>query len=168
MKKAYVKPVFLAEEFVAAASHVAGCGDGSVNSVKEIIPGTTYLCEFHDNSCNSTLVLENSEANKLYGSHDENFKGSTDLTYWDYAKADSAGSFNDKIYLFTQNDYECDFVWTGYRNDTVKVWGTLEKEKRSTTNVFYDTFKSLTGFFRGSEAVNGHHPLGYNGSSFFS
>lgn len=175
MKKAYVKPVFLAEEFVAASSYVASaCGVSNAKSLE--IKDGDLLCNTHNNHCSLDFSLEGSYVNttKYDGSVIDttsqtgySLNNDNGFSYWDYAKQD-----DQKACLFNSTIGDCDFLWSGNSNDTIWVWNSVDKGSADTSNGFIkgvkDTFKSLTGFFNGNESITGKHDVGYWGQSFRS
>lgn len=120
MKKAYVKPVFMAEEFVATAS-VASCGiNPSQIGTLDVYYGQ-HLC--YNQTCGH--YVGNDQGNLEYDAKD----------YWWYAtgKPDNTGSNNvaptaagSGAYLFTDGTVACDFIWNGFGQD-VGIWTDNEK-----------------------------------------
>lgn len=117
MKKAYVKPVFLAEEFVAASSYAAnGCPTTKITP-KAIAQGTKI--------CNDGHTVSQTNKAMINGYYDE----TQNITYWDYASwneekrtgaGDSTHAATDS-YLFSTESSVCDFVWNNTANE-VGVW----------------------------------------------
>ena len=164
MKKAYVKPVFLAEEFVADAS-VAACTRSSIYEALELKRGDTTLC---DQNCGHAIGKGSEyHIDDLYTHDDIEVSDGVipDVnknTYWQYAQAEDG-----KVTLFNQNNCECDFLWsyenTGTVNE-VKVWGSTAKDERPNNGIF-GTGWSLVKFFLGNSTSHG---LGYDGTPFLS
>lgn len=166
MKKAYVKPVFLAEAFEGTAS-VASCAGGSVNTPIELQTGN-YMC--YDIKNNGKLEGDNGH---IVGGH--NGKAPV-MKYWDQAGANKEGNETTDVYLFTDSNVVCDFLWSG-EGSTVKGWSTNgkesglvwnENERNDAARVFFDFGKKLLEFFCGPVADNENHNPGYNGYLFFS
>lgn len=170
MKKAYVKPVFLAEEFVAASSYVASSCGQSVFSALLIEYDKNFCAKRGCNADSMTFHREtdyNNESNKpaVYQEYNGTKVEGVD-SYWDYANYN-----DDKAYLFTGGSSECDFLWNGHASDKVYVWDNVLKGAAEGAKQILATFGglsfSLTGFLTGNEATNGH-PTGYEGQSFRS
>jgi len=143
MKKAYVKPVFMAEEFVSE-SYFAGRCDGRYKPISFDL-GTTMcdgshvvaklgLGENNDQSDGkkSGLALtwyqkQNGAADKVYeqGMIDENGY----LTNYGYAFADG------DMTIFGDMDVNCDFLWddAGNGHDYIKVWDSAFASERQNT-----------------------------------
>lgn len=112
MKKAYVKPVFMAEEFEGLAHVTSTCGY-SINDPAEVYDGVG-IC-FKKNGCNHTVDGSGEIDTGMY---------SNELTYWEYASG--AGASNEQgndAYLFTVGNGQCDFLWNS-SNDDMGVWKT--------------------------------------------
>ena len=170
MKKAYVKPVFLAEEFVAASSYVASSCGQSVRS--------KLLLEYEKNFC----AKPNCQADSLTF-HSEDHYGQDHQkppVYHEYngTKVDGVESFWDyanygdnEAYLFTGGLSDCDFLWGGNNNDKVYVWDNVLKGAAEGAKQIVATWNNaiycLTGFLTGNEDGNGH-PVGYEGKAFQS
>lgn len=118
MKKAYVKPVFMAEEYELTAS-VAGC-EYSPSKPFEIWKGT-YICA---SGQGHSVGQGNPTDDPVLG-------------YWDYATAGRYQNYDTKFeghgyqmgnegtnngaYVFTGAETQCDFVWNSYNGD-IGVW----------------------------------------------
>lgn len=111
MKKAYVKPVFVAEEFEGTAS-VATC-------TPNYNPTTTPMKVYKD-----LQVCEHKNNGHEIG------KGSGDVkNYWSYATngaytsapKEQENDLNKAAFLFTSGQQECDFVWNSYDGE-IGVW----------------------------------------------
>ena len=150
MKKAYVKPVYMADEFEMTAC-VASCGKGSINSPIEINDGER-LCVGPGND-------HKIKANSVFG--------------WNDAKSDGT-----EVYLFTNSNIECDFLWYG-EGSYVQAWSTDKDDKNSivwtqedrkslTAETNYSFSEILMSFFCGNQADNDNHRPGYGGYEFFS
>ena len=150
MKKAYVKPVFLAEEFGMTAC-VASCVGASVNSPIEI-EDDGRLCVGPGND-------HRIDADSVYG--------------WENAAGDGTS-----VYLFTNSNIECDYLWYG-EGSSVQAWSTdkddinsivwnQEARKNLTQSTNYSFGKILMNFFCGNNTGNQNHRPGYNGYAFFS
>ena len=164
MKKAYVKPVFLAEEFVGTTA-VAGCGEGSVNKPVELEKGQ-YLC--YKVKPNGSYQGDNG--------HQIGKNNAPVLQYWDYAGANKEDDEKTDVYLFTDSSIVCDFLWNG-QGSTVKGWSTNgqesglvwdETQRTDSARNFFDFRKKLLEFFCGPNADNDNHNPGYNDKIFFS
>lgn len=146
MKRAYVKPVFLAEAFEGTAS-VASCGydADAANSALQVWEGKG-LCAVGD------------------GGHRIGKKDAAVDQWWDYATktegangkpptSDSLKGFNDGAFLFTDSQTVCDFVWNSVDSD-IGIW-TSEKGNASTAiwdvtkrdNMFITLIKGFAAFF---------------------
>lgn len=154
MKKAYVKPVFLAEEYELTQS-VAVCdlsGSAPLN-----INLNTVLCQGGDNGHEFNT---SSEAYKgIYGK-DAN---KADVTYWQYAG--DHGTTDHA--LFADDELNCDYVWDNYE-DNVGVWRPGEKEGVTNLGGYFVDWLGIkfSQFFHknggnGSSNNPGHEP-GYN------
>lgn len=172
MKRAYMKPVFLAEAFEGTAS-VASCDYHSGAPGKEVlIYNGLRLCS-GGNSCSHTVG--------------GNKKDSGDVQeYWNYATENglTAGPTSDDYikggvngaYLFTGGQKVCDFVWNG-GNSQVGIWIDNETDKnpiskaenRNPLNAVFDWISSFSDFFdiKGNGS-NGHKPGVEGGGQFFS
>ena len=153
MKKAYVKPVFLAEEFV-----MTDCVASCPTSTK--VPGPI---EDKTNVC----VGDNGHKVNL----DKGLVGK----YWSYADDDST-----MVYLFTNATYECDFLWNstgsnveGWSTNGTEgglVWDQAKREKlKLTSSTNYSFGQKLIYFFTGdAKADNKEHVPGFMTGKFFS
>ena len=169
MKKAYVKPVFLAEEFVAAMDHVAACTTNYWTP--QIIqwptngqPGTD-LCEGNDGHSvgfneNQALILSNHDKEKFY------YDYSQKITYKEYAEwnADQRPGANaddytaTNAYLFNSGHSACDFVWDNTNSD-VGVW-----KKGTDGNWIVSLIDNFGTFFLGASANGSGHRPAINGT----
>lgn len=110
MKKAYVKPVFLAEVFEGTAS-VATC------------------TQDYDPTKNLMQVYNGLQACEHGNKGHEIGHGSSPVNeYWSYATNGSSTNPtkpvddpNSAAYLFTSGQQECDFVWNSYDGE-IGVW----------------------------------------------
>ena len=100
MKKAYVKPMFFAEEFAATAT-VAVCPVRSANPLP--IHAKDFIC-----SSPGHAVDHNGKA-PVHG-------------YWDYATSDGTDS-----YIFNSGEGACDFVWNS-GNGPLGFWTSVDTE----------------------------------------
>lgn len=178
MKKAYVKPVFLAEAFEGTAS-VASCGydADAANSAIQIWHGKN-LCTVGDGG--------------HYVGKDNGNKHPDVAQWWDYAtntngantnppKSNSLSGFNNGAYLFTDGQTVCDFVWNSVDSD-VGIW-TSEKDNASTAiwdvtvrnnsvfnqNLFVTFIKGFAAFFGIEPDEDKNHKPGIKGQgAFFS
>lgn len=170
MKKAYVKPVFLAEEYVAVASHVAGCGDASINKALIITPGQC-VCDGGDgHSAGQGGKGNPAGISMMYnGKVNENKNTNSQYDYWEYAK-ENDGVSN----LFSSNNFDCDFLWDYYSTgkDEIYVWESATAERNS----FLGTIGAMLNgavmtyarfFTNSNQGLNQHNP-GYMGQSFQS
>ena len=117
MKKAYVKPVFFAEEFVAS-EHVAGICKLSVTSQLPIYEGVQI--DKHSVSYSET-PNDNVNVSGWMNSH-----YNSEMTYWEYAGVGSkqeAQEGKSDAYLFTATNGVCDFLWN-HQTDEMGVWGS--------------------------------------------
>ena len=154
MKKAYVKPVFIADTYELTSS-VAGCGPVSVYSGWRINANMQICTEKHGNQ-QSAHSIKQSSLDKTYIGNDDG----ANLSYWEYATytgKDDQGNYqfnNDDAYIFF-NNVICDFLWNpedqeGGRGD-VYVWDSIEK------NGGIKLVGSLFSWLTGS---NASHPVG--------
>lgn len=170
MKKAYVKPVFLAEEFSGTAN-VASCAYGATQSELQVWKGSS-LCKVGD------------------GGHTVGKKNYDAANWWEYA-TETAGAnknpptsaslngYNNGAYLFTDGQYVCDFVWsdsdaqvgiwTSKANDTTSAISSEADRKNGilNTNLFVTFISSFSKFF-GIEPDNENHVPGIDNKAFFS
>ena len=165
MKKAYVKPVFIAEEFAAASSYAAGtiCGV-SMYTPYGLTAGEdwahkndgTHLCTADGH----WLVLNRDRQPTKVGSAwhiDES------MTNWEYATADGQAT------LFIGK--ECDFVWdpSSGPNGAVSVWDDVDVDDR---NELYTGWENggkndLWGFlkfFTGKDEKDPNHLIPFDGN----
>lgn len=168
MKKAYVKPVFLAEEFENTMS-VAACEYHASSKPAQIWRGTP-LCSVGDSGHG-------------VGGDPGTGKKVEVNNWWDYAtntkEATDAnpntGTYNDGAYLFTSGSTTCDFVWNS-TTDTVKIWTSEENNKAT---AIWDSTKRENGFltviddlfalfFFGNKAGFGNHTPVYDELKMFS
>ena len=154
MKRAYVKPMFVAEEYEMTEC-VASCGKGSINQPAIITKGVR-LCS--GNGQDHTFKKD-SDLQAVYG--------------WSEAQKDKTSA-----YLFTNSNIECDFLWYGGDSD-VQAWSTnkddinsivwkQEDREKLTADKNYSFGKKFMEFFFGIGADNENHKPGYNGYEFFS
>lgn len=169
MKKAYVKPVFLAEEFVAETSYAnTTCGTGTQVAL-EIKDGDCFCSK--DKNCASTFYENGDQGtvHTLYKDVDDdailpNNVNPDNFTIWNYATYN-----NDKAYLFGSSLQECDFVWSGNKEDQVYVWGSTDKSIRTNpANLLTKALGIVSQFFAGNGSSHGKHPVGYNQTVFQS
>lgn len=175
MKRAYVKPVFVAEKFAAASSYASSACGVSVWNALQIKDGD-LLCNTHKNHCSLDFDLGKSNANNdMYTGYvsdpnaENGYNKNTDgnFSFWDYATEK-----DQKAYLFNSTIGDCDFLWNGDSSETIKVWNSVDKDAADTSKGFIkgiiDTFQSLSLFFTGNESITGNHDVGYNQQSFRS
>lgn len=177
MKKAYVKPVFLAEEFVAAAS-VATCPYKPNSAVNQALDLTEYMSN-NTKICTNT---SNGDGHTIMGSgvlRDESIKA--------YAKGSVTGdsatisnSNGDGFFsLFDTANIVCDFVWLkpSSGEDKVQVWGNdnqlvADHSQRSTLMDWIvkgkNWSKGFMWFFAGCNATEKNHGLNYEVFDFNS
>ena len=144
MKKAYVKPVFLAEAF-EVTTNVAACKTRS-NAPHEIWKGDPCSCGAPGHAVDKT-------------------GGAPVDQYWDYASNGNKNNYNrgemganNGSYIFTDDLLTCDFVWNE-RGGMVGVW-----KDKETNNLVSD----LTQRFFGEEGTNKGSFVDYIGSSFMA
>lgn len=163
MKKAYVKPVFVAE--MSYANN--GCGVSiyqpaqiTYATKKDKYDGTTAdLCS---DSEDGHFIQYETDKNKKWGlalDYCYNEKNNTNLDYWQYATSGNTEE-ETKATLFVT--VLCDFVWnpnTG-NDGNVSVWDTVlgRTEGKQYGSSVIGTFAK---FFTGS---NQSHPFRYKGS----
>lgn len=177
MKKAYVKPVFLAEEFVAETSYAnSACGISSGAAYKLYINDNNpqHLC-IHDGCKGHSLQSKsyvNNHTNTFITDITNDQKTET-MTYWNYAtKSDGEAT------LFSFGAVDCDFMWKTNGQDQVSAWKYVDNDTRasmvkSTTNIFELIFtnigQSFSQFFlANSSSGQGVHEPGEVDSPFFS
>lgn len=160
MKRAYVKPVFLAEEYVAASNYVAACG--TLSWLPQLIKfptdhktgDGTHLCE--NTTCAHSVGSNRNQAIIIKDKYDTN-TSYEDYAGWDTSKRPNAGEDEysaTNAYLFNSGHGACDFVWDNTGSD-VGVWKKDEKNN----NWFVDMIGNFGSFFYGSPANgNGHRP----------
>ena len=171
MKKAYVKPVFLAEEFEGTMS-VASCGYDATNMELQIWHGK-QLCV------------------KQHNGHYVGKKPGEVADWWDYATNTSSAKgnpptsasldgYNDGAFLFTDSQTVCDFIWNSVDSD-VGIW-TSEKgnsskaiwdvETRNNSilnqNLFVTFIKGFADFFGIEADEDKNHKPGIKDQAFFS
>ena len=174
MKKAYVKPVFLAEEFVAAAS-VAACKYNPGSAVNE-----TLSLEFlwpEGVKKPPVLCAKGDAGHDVYGG--ELFDGNGQNHYKTELLGDYAYKEDNTATLFDTSNRACDFVWmqpSGNGNE-IKVWGDGEDtpslvanhSSRDTSKLFYwNGIQNFLQFFAGDAADNQNHSINYTLFSFNS
>lgn len=145
MKKAYVKPVFMADEYELTAS-IANCGPVSTTRGWALVLGNQVCSEKHGNEQqahifeNTDLIVENSY--------------SQGLSYWDYATysgkdANGNNTYNDQVYLFVDGNNVCDFIWKDVTNlsgqSEVYVWDSIDKTGGTRTEAAGSFVKLFTG-----------------------
>ena len=160
MKKAYVKPVFMAEEFVATAS-VASCGYNvsDPNSALQVWH-TMHLCT--NTSCSHQIG--GNQGNLTYDANN----------WWGYATdtpgarptSDSTDGLNDAAYLFTDAQTVCDFVWSS-KTSNVGIWTGTQGDKTTAisdsnnrTNAFVTLINDFSNFFHIPASQNDQHSPG--------
>ena len=177
MKKAYVKPVFLAEEFVAETSYAnSACGISSGKAFTLYIDDnnpqhlcTHSPCKGHDMT--SSSVVYTGENSFIVDSE----KNTDTMTYWNYAtKSDNEAT------LFSFGAVDCDFMWKTNGQDQVSAWKYVDNDTRaslikSTNNIFdliITGLGSFSQFFHGNHgngsSGNGQHEPGEAEGAFFS
>lgn len=167
MKKAYVKPVFLAEEFFMTMS-IAACQYSMNNPAKiyhgvRMCSGNNHKVTWSPNATNKGTINT-----KTYTAAD-----GTVMDYWQYSQG-AADEASSDAYLFTVNNGQCDFLWDN-SNEQIGVWKTpdtfdgirgadtmKDSEGNWLVNWLIGTF---SGFFYGSG--DPHEPA-YQGESIVS
>lgn len=167
MKKAYVKPVFLAEEFVAASSYAISCGPASINKALTINPGNNVCGEKIDGH---TAGKGKAEINNNYiGVWPNTVADGENYSYWQYANQNDG-----KSNLFSSNNYECDFLWDYYSTgkNEIYVWENATAERNSSLGTLAvkvgEAIVDFANFFTHSSQSEGQHKPGYMGQSFQS
>lgn len=162
MKRAYVKPVFLAEEYVAASNYVAACGTMSwVPQLLQFPSGKeegTHLCE--NTTCAHNVGFNKNQAIIMKGEYD------TNISYKEYAEWDTSNRPNaaedgysaTNAYLFNSGHGACDFVWDHTGSD-VGVW---KKDEQS--NWIVSLIGNFGSFFYGAPANGQGHRPAINGT----
>ena len=162
MKKAYVKPVFLAEEFEGTAS-VAACGYGSSKTF-EVWDGVK-VCNSNGHEIGQGSGKSSFEQRYIsyatdnhYGNGKDAFQpingttGSYSLTNMD----PNIGS-----YVFTSGNFDCDFAWDS-KGGYIGVWEDNNKDLMTNNKTREDLYKdglagirwlteSFMSFFRKNE-----------------
>lgn len=174
MRKAYVKPVFLAEAFegtqsVAACRHHSGSTGGEV-----LIYNTLRLCS-GGNSCNHKVG--GNKSNELEGDIQEYWSYATNGTYNAPSNAGYTDDKNNGAYLFTDGQVMCDFVWNG-GNSQVGIWTEEANNKESaiwdlgSRNLKTSFITWISNSFSSFFAINGNgsdeHKPGVDNAQFFS
>lgn len=133
MRKAYTKPVFLAEEYEMTTS-VAACKTSS-NAPHEIWKMDPCSCDAPGHDVDKT-------------------GGAPVHDYWDYATNNNSSNYdrgnmgdNNGSYLFTDSQLICDFVWNEKGGD-IGVW--KDKETNSLVSNLDDRFFGEAGTNKGS------------------
>lgn len=172
MKRAYVKPVFLAEAFEGTAS-VASCQYHSGVAGNEVlIYNGLRLCS-SGNNC----------SHKVGGNNGGKLDGDIQ-NYWDYATNNGvttpptnnnyANNGVDGAYLFTDGHTVCDFVWNG-GNSQVGIWTDSERNaisdagsRNPMTSIISWISESFSAFFGIQGSGSDQHKPGVNHQQFFS
>lgn len=156
MKKAYVKPIFFAEEFVAEENYAAkGCGTLSWDPVS-IEPGM-FMCDCHSINHNGQADISKKqyELDPDYSS----------ISYWEYAgavtKEDGSTDYSD-CKLFNYEHKACDFVWNKTQ-ENIFVWDSVVVDERS--NWESNPVGSFASFLLGPNAVFKNHQPSYMGTN---
>lgn len=178
MKKAYVKPVFLAEAF-EMTTNVAGC-DFSANQNKAQIWEGIHMCADKTDG----HQIGGQQGNSGYVN-----PGKKDWTgLWGYATNgqftnDGTSDVNnpDAAFLFAGRNAECDFIWNSKSgpigiwtntevnsidqvNDSVWISNPLER----TASSFISWIGSFAEVFFGNNAGFGQHTPVYDNQKIFS
>ena len=176
MKKAYVKPVFVADEFVIVPS-IASCGVSPYGDPLAFDENTRLCSGTHNGQSQGHLA----------GKGNLNLTYASGMDYWKYATTDTTESLidgtkpdegntetlfnNGNAYLFTEHSVVCDFVWPGNNGqDVVKVWNSaVVSERKTTMDVLIDDVKAtFANLFFGNNANLDKHSPGYQGKAFMS
>lgn len=147
MKKAYVKPVFLAEEFVAASSYAVGtCGPGTISQPWVINKGD-LICNKNGKADNGHKVGQNKQCGL-----DDAYTYDTNITNWGYAEKG-----DNQVTLFASK--LCDFLWNpaGGNTDEVSVWN----QDRTESKVVWWT--GILAFLAGPSPSEEKHTIAYEG-----
>lgn len=166
MKKAYVKPQYFAEEFVAESSYIAGCG-ASVYSSYEISLGMDVCLgtsgdEGHFIGGSDNLEKVNIKNTALGETWHYNANG-TSYTNWEYAQVGTTAEEQKATIFMTR---ECDFWWdpdTG-NDGYVYVWDSTDVAARQNK---YSGAKTAWGFFKfftGANPNEGQHSVAFKGT----
>lgn len=174
MRKAYVKPVFLAEEFVGVSQSVSACAYSTTNPA-EVYLGVG-LCNHNDGNCHS-VKNNHGDISGNYTYLDENGQTKT-MSYWEYA-GNQNGKQGGDAFLFTVNNGQCDFLWDS-DNDNMGVWNTPDVWTNDNVRPTPDTStlgsvvnwlgKTFSQFFYGNSSSDGgeNHRPGYMGATLVS
>lgn len=167
MKKAYVKPVFLAEEFVSKTSFAVTPCDTGINGALKLEYGKN-ICDH----CQGDKIGGNGKPSNNGGAFVNDPYDGYD-SYWKYATSVNMQGKNG-AYLFNTSvsDYQdCDFIWNGtsYGDNTslVYVWDAQDTQ-RTDKNSLVSTLKNFVQFFAGNSGNEQIHVPGYQHESFFS
>ena len=179
MKKAYVKPVFLAEEF-EMTTNVAGCDYHSQNKAQIYEP--MQMC-MGNNSGHSDQGHQIGGQQGVSGYVNEN-------NLWSYAtngasstdgRESNGDNFADSAYLFAGRNAECDFIWN-QKDGPVGIWTTQEvssiqdvtsdiwiadTSKRTDSSIISWIGSFARVFFGNNSGFDKHTPA-YNGVKIFS
>lgn len=175
MKKAYVKPVFFAEEYEMTAS-VANCEFNADIEKAQIWEGM-QMCD------------GKTDGHVIGGQqNDAGFVNEKNL--WQYATGESTADdgrisetsyYNDSAYLFAGKNSECDFIWN-QKDGPVGIWTTQEFNNVNQINSsnwitdvdqrknsgFISWIGSFAEVFFGNKAGFGQHTPAYQGEVIFS
>lgn len=170
MKKAYVKPVFLAEEFEGTVS-VASCQYNVDAQTKIQVYDGLHIC---DVPCSHSIG----------GNNGQGTKGDVQ-DWWNYATETKTGNNMDgkggpdNAYLFTSGQIECDFVWNS-QGSQVGIWTQFQDQlntaisehnnriKKEGWNPVISWINSFKDFFGVMGGDNNHRPGIEGKGEFFS
>lgn len=177
MKKAYVKPVFLAEEFEGTAS-VAACDRGSSKTF-EVWDGVK-VCNSNGHEIGQGSGKSSFEQSYISYATDNHYRNGKDAfqpingTTGSYSLTNMDENIGS--YVFTSWNFDCDFAWDS-KGGNVGVWvNTKDNNSLITNNVNRKTLynndsagilwlaQSFMNFFRKNES--GCEPVLDGGSPF--
>ena len=174
MKKAYVKPVFLAEEFVAEAG-VATCPYKPNSAVNEKL-SLEFL--WTDNEKKPPVLCNVGDAgHTVYGG--ELFTGNGNNHEKTELLGDYAYQGDGTATLFDTSNTACDFVWLqpSGQGNIIQVWGddkadpnlVADHSLRDITKLFnWNGIQNFLRFFAGANAENDNHSINYSLFNFNS
>ncbi len=165
MKKAYVKPVLVAEPYEMTET-VAWCPESQYKTIN--VYDGAYLCILQN--CHDVDVDDKKAGiNGNYTYTDAENKTQT-MTYWQYAggTSDGAASTNKDVFLFSTGNYACDFLWSDPK-EQIYVWNSPSMDAR-TENNWKSTGFLFSEFFYSNDSISSgnNHAPGSTLGRFFS
>jgi len=169
MKKAYVKPVLVAEPYEMTET-VAWCPESQYKTINVYsgaalcVKGNCHLVDTsggwinQNNGYSYTAIVDGKETTQT-------------MSYWQYAGGNADGTIanNKDVFLFSTGNYACDFLWSD-PTESIYVWKSPDEKDRIENN-WVSTDKSFSQFFYGNESVSSGdkiHAPGTTLGRFFS